>query len=141
MANLGEITELVTAKELYLEVGSDQYIGIEDIRPFHQLFDEVIPDTAGDNFYSQGTAEDWMTVTLKFTEPEYSAFHTSSTADAAGTMTDTTWKIIAISTSGTTTTITVPGYVKNITGPIKQRQGNYATVELFIRITGGYTIA
>jgi len=139
LANLAEITELVVNKKLYLEVGSDQYIGIEEFTPFHQLFDEVIPDTSGTNFYSQGEPEDWLTLTLKFTEPEYSSFHTSSTPSAAGTMTITTFKIIAVSTSDTTTTITIPGYVKDVTGPIKR--DTYSTMELFIRITGGYTIS
>lgn len=140
MANLGEITELVAAKELYLEVGSDQYIAIEEFTPFHQLFDEVIHDTSGAQVPDMvGEAEDWFTATLKFTEPEYSAFHTSSTPSAAGVMTITDWKIIAISVSGTTTTITIPGYVRDISGPIKR--GKYAIVELFVRITGGYTIS
>lgn len=139
MGNLGELTELVVNKKLYLEVGSDQYITIEELQPFHKLFDEVIPDTSGANFYSQGEAEDWMTMTLKFTPAEYTAFHTSSTPSAAGTMTVTTFKIIAQSTDNVKTTITVPGYIRDISGPIKRDK--YATLELFIRITGGYAIA
>ena len=47
MGNLGEITELVVNKECYLEVGSDQYIGIESLRPIRNMFDEVIHDTSG----------------------------------------------------------------------------------------------
>lgn len=142
MANLGEITELVANKQLYLEVGADQYIGIESMRPIRQVFDEVIHDTSGATIPDMvGEAEEWLLVTLKHTAPEYASFHTSSTAAATGIMTTTDFKIIAISTSGSTETITVPGYVINIDGPIKQPGQKYATDELFIRITGGFTIS
>ena len=132
MGNLGAITALVVNKECYLEVGGDQYIMIESMTPTRSLFDEVIHDTSGGLVPDMvGEAEESMVMTLKYTSTEYQSFHAKSTPAATGVMTLTSFVIEAINTSGSSDTITIPGYVKNIDGPIKVPGQDYVTIDLY----------
>lgn len=133
MANLGEITELMNSKEFYLEVGSDQYITIEDlVIHLEKLENRTAPIDVGP-MYRYGFGENWITGTMKATGAEWIDFNTKNQIDSEGDMTSTTWKVIGRQIDNTDITLTAAGILKSM----EVRKANKKVlVDFFIRITG-----
>jgi len=133
MALLGALVELMNSKEFYLQVGSDQYIGIEDLvvhidkREFKTAPIDVGP------LYRYGFGDNWITATIKATGPEWIDFNTKSQIDSEGDMTSTTYLIKGIQLDNTTRTLTAPGVLK--TYDIR-KANKKVLIDIFIRITG-----
>ena len=94
MANIGEISELVNAQNLKLDVGANRYIMLQDL-DFHLGRPEARePTTDGGVQYFYGKGDHYFDATLLLTTPEISSFNALTELDANGDMTTTTFSIL-----------------------------------------------
>ena len=89
MANLGEITEIVNASELTLEVGSDNYILLTNLNLHIGRPEDRVATTDGGALFSYGKGDNWFTATLLVSTPELSSLNTLGQIDTDGDMTST----------------------------------------------------
>ena len=134
MANLGEITEIVNASELTLEVGSDNYILLTNLNLHIGRTEDRIATTDGGALYTYGKGENFFTATLIVSTPELSSLNTLGQIDSDGDMTPTSWKIVARNIAGATKTFAATGVLKeyDITKPAEGK----VSIDIFVRITG-----
>lgn len=134
MANLGEITEIVNAAELTLEVGSNNYILLKDLNLHIGRTEDRTATTDGGALYSYGKGENFFTATLVVSTPELSSLNTLTQIDSDGDMTATSWKIVARDVSGSTKTFAATGILKeyDVTKPSEGK----VEINIFVRITG-----
>jgi len=122
MANLGEITELVNAQNLKLDVGVNRYIMLQEL-DFHLGRPEARePTTDGGVQYFYGKGDHYFDCTLLLTTPEISTFNALTELDANGDLTSTAYKIISEPRGGgADITITVNAVLPefNIVKPIE----------------------
>lgn len=133
MANLGEIAEFMNSKEFYLQVGSDQYIGIEDLVVHIEKSESRTAPIDVGPLYRFGFGNNWITGTIKATGPEWIDFNTKSQIDAEGDMVSTTYLIKGTQTDDTILTLTAAGVLKMY----EIRKANKKVmIDISIRITG-----
>lgn len=133
MANIGEIAELVNAKDTRLDVGSNTYIAIQDIF-LHIGRPEKRMETEGSVIYTFGMGDHWFTATLFATTPELDSLNTLNALDADGDMTLTSFKIVYTDRSTSTKTFACTGVLKD--ADIHKPTKGGVTVDIFVRITG-----
>ncbi len=134
MANLGEITEIVNASELTLEVGSDNYILLTNLNIHVGRPEDRIATTDGGALYTFGKGDNWFTATLLVSTPEISSLNTLGQIDTDGDMASTAWKIVAKNVSGATKTFAATGVLKEY--DISKPSEGKVSIEIFVRITG-----
>ena len=134
MANLGEITEIVNASELTLEVGSDNYILLKNVVLHIGRTEERTATTDGGALYSYGKGENFFTATLVVSTPELSSLNTLTQIDSDGDMTSTAWKIVAKDVSGATKTFAATGILKEY--DVRKPEEGKVEIDIFVRITG-----
>jgi hypothetical protein len=134
MANLGEITEIVNASELTLEVGADNYILLTNLNLHIGRTEDRIATTDGGALYTYGKGDNFFTATLLVSTPELSSLNTLGQIDSDGDMTSTAWKIVAKDVSGNTKTFAATGVLKEY--DISKPQEGKVTIDIFVRITG-----
>jgi len=93
MANLGEITEIVNASELTLEVGSDIYIMVTDINIHTGRPEDRTATTDAGALFTYGKGDNWFTATLVGTTPEFITWNTKTQIDTDGDMPTTAFLI------------------------------------------------
>ena len=134
MANLGEITEIVNASELTLEVGSDNYILLTNLNLHIGRTEDRIATTDGGALYTYGKGDNWFTATLLVSTPELSSLNTLTQIDGDGDMTSTSWKIVAKDVSGSTKTFAATGVLRDY--DVSKPTEGKVTIDIFVRITG-----
>ena len=134
MANLGEITEIVNASELTLEVGSDTYIMLTNLVLHIGRTEDRIATTDAGALYTYGKAENFFTATLVVTTPELSSLNTLTQTDSDGDMTSTLWKIVAKDLAAATKTFAATGVLKEY--DVKKSPEGKVEIDIFVRITG-----
>jgi hypothetical protein len=134
MANLGEITEIVNASELTLEVGADNYILLTNLNLHIGRTEDRIATTDGGALYTYGKGDNFFTATLLVSTPELSSLNTLGQIDSDGDMTSTAWKIVAKDVSGNTKTFAATGVLKEY--DVSKPQEGKVTIDIFVRITG-----
>jgi hypothetical protein len=134
MANLGEITEIVNASELTLEVGADNYILLTNLNLHIGRTEDRIATTDGGALYTYGKGDNFFTATLLVSTPELSSLNTLGQIDSDGDMTSTAWKIVAKDVSGSTKTFAATGVLKEY--DVSKPQEGKVTIDIFVRITG-----
>ena len=138
MANLGEITEIVNASELTLEVGADTYAPLTDLTLHIARPEERTATTGLGPNYTYGKGDNWFRGTLEVTTPELGdvtpSFNFLSKTNTNGDLPSRAWKIVARDVSGATKTYAVTGVLPEY--EIKKPQEGKATIEIFVRITG-----
>jgi len=134
MANLGEITEIVNASELTLEVGSDNYILLSDLSIHIGRTESRDVVTSGDPLYSYGSGDNYFTATLLVSTPELSSLNTLTQINGNGDMTSTAWKIVAKNVSGNTKTFAATGILRDY--DVSKPSEGKVTIDIFVRITG-----
>lgn len=134
MANLGEITEIVNASELTLEVGADNYILLTNLNLHIGRTEDRIATTDGGALYTYGKGDNYFTATLLVSTPELSSLNTLSQIDSDGDMTSTAWKIVAKDVSGSTKTFAATGILREY-DVAKPSEGK-VSIDIFVRITG-----
>lgn len=137
MPNLGEITEIVNASELTLEVGSDNYILLTNLSLHVGRPEDRVATTDGGALFTYGKGDNYFTATLLVSTPELGdatgSINKLSQIDSDGDMTPTTWLIKARDVSGTTKTLTCTGVLReyDVTKPSEGK----VTIDIFVRIT------
>ncbi len=134
MANLGEITEIVNASELTLEVGSDTYIMLTNLNLHIGRTEERTATTDAGILYTYGKGDNFFTATLVATTPELSDLNTLSQIDTDGDMTSTLWKIVAKNISGATKTFAATGVLREY--DISKSPEGKILIDIYVRITG-----
>ncbi len=134
MANLGEITEIINASELTLEVGSDTYIMLTNLQIHIGRTEDRVATTDGGALYTYGKGDSFFTCTLLATTPEIDALNTLTKIDSDGDMTSTSWKIVARNLAAATKTFAATGILKEI--DIRKAPEGKVEIDLFVRITG-----
>ena len=134
MANLGEITEIINASELTLEVGSDTYIMLTNLNLHIGRTEERTATTDAGILYTYGKGDNFFTATLVATTPELSSLNTLSQIDTDGDMTSTSWKIVAKNISGTTKTFAATGVLREY--DISKSPEGKILIDIYVRITG-----
>lgn len=134
MANLGEITEIVNASELTLEVGSDTYILLKDLVIHIGRTEDRVATTDGGALYTYGKGENFFTATLVVSTPELSSLNTLTQIDSDGDMTSTAWKIVAKNISTATKTFAATGVLKEY--DVRKPEEGKVEIDIFVRITG-----
>ena len=134
MANLGEITEIVNAAELTLEVGVDKYIALTNLQLHVGRTEDrtVISDSIP--LYTFGAGDNFFTATLVFTGDETDNFNTLSQIDSDGDMSSTAWKIVAKDISGTSKTFAATGILRDY--DVRKVPEGKIEIDIFVRITG-----
>jgi hypothetical protein len=134
MANLGEITEIVNASELTLEVGSDTYIMLTNLNLHIGRTEERTAITDDTVLYTYGKGDNFFTATLVATTPELSDLNTLTQIDSVGDMTSTLWKIVAKNISGATKTFAATGVLREY--DISKSPEGKILIDIYVRITG-----
>ena len=134
MANLGEITEIVNASELTLEVGSDTYIMLTNLQLHIGRPEDRVATTDAGALYTYGKGDNFFTATLIVTTPELSSLNTLTQIDTDGDMTSTAWKIVAKDVSGTTRTFAATGVLREY--DVRKLPEGKVEIDIFVRITG-----
>ena len=134
MANLGEITEIVNASELTLEVGVDNYILLKNLNLHIGRPEERDATTDGGALFSYGKGDNWFTATLLVSTPELSSLNTLGQIDTDGDMTSTSWKIVAKNVSGATKTFAATGILREY--DVNKPSEGKVSIDIFVRITG-----
>lgn len=134
MANLGEITEIVNASELTLEVGADKYILLTNLNLHIGRTEDRIATTDGGALYTYGKGDSYFTATLLVSTPELDTLNTLTQIDSDGDMTSTAWKIVARNVSGSTKTFAATGILRDY--DISKPQEGKISIDIFVRITG-----
>jgi len=135
MANLGEITEIVNASELTLEVGADNYILLTNLSlHIGRTEDRIATTSDGGALYTYGKGDNYFTATLLVSTPELSSLNTLTQIDSDGDMTSTAWKIVAKDVSGTTKTFSATGILRDY--DISKPAEGKVSIDIFVRITG-----
>ena len=134
MANLGEISEIINASELTLEVGADTYIMLTNLNLHIRRTEDRVATTDANALYTFGKGDNWFTATLLATTPELSTLNTLGQIDTDGDMTSTAWKIVAKNVSGATKTFAATGVLKEY--DVTKAPEGKVSIDIFVRITG-----
>jgi len=138
MANLGEITEIVNASELTLEVGADNYILLTNLSLHIGRPEDRVATTDGGALFTYGKGDNYFTATLLVSTPELGdatgSLNDLTKIDSDGDMTSTAWKIVAKNVSGATKTFAATGILREY--DISKPSEGKVSIDIFVRITG-----
>jgi len=134
MANLGEVSEIVNASELTLEVGSDTYVMLQDLVIHIGRTEFRDPTTDAGTLWTYGKGDSFFTATMLVTTPELSTLNTLTQIDSDGDMTSTAWKIVAKDISGATKTFAATGVLRDY--DVKKTTEGKVKIDIFVRIEG-----
>lgn len=134
MANLGEITEIVNASELTLEVGANTYIMLTNLNLHIGRTEDRTATTDAGILYTYGKGDNFFTATLVATTPELSSLNTLSQIDSDGDMTSTSWKIVAKNVSASTKTFAATGILREY--DVSKSPEGKVLIDIYVRITG-----
>ena len=138
MGNLGEITEIVNASELTLEVGSDNYILLTNLSLHIGRPEDRVATTDGGALFTYGKGDNYFTATLLVSTPELGdatgSLNDLTKIDSDGDMTSTAWKIVAKNVSGATKTFAATGILREY--DISKPSEGKVSIDIFVRITG-----
>ena len=134
MVNIGEITEIVNASELTLEVGADTYILLKNLKIHIGRTEDRVAITDAGALYSYGKGDNFFTATLTVSTPELSSLNTLTQIDANGDMTSTAWKIVAKDVSAATKTFAATGVLRDY--DVSKPPEGLVEIDIFVRITG-----
>lgn len=134
MPNIGEISEIVNASELRLDVGADTYILLKNLDITIGRTEHRDVTTDGGPLYSYGAGDNFFTATLLVSTPEITSLNTLTQIDGNGDMTSTAWRIVAEDISGATRTFQADGVLRDYT--VKKPEEGKVEIDIFVRITG-----
>jgi len=138
MANLGEVSEIVNAHKLTLEVGANVYILLTNLQIHIGRPEDRTATTDGGVLYTYGKGDNFFTATLLVTTPELGdaagSLNKLTQTDANGDMTSTAWKIVAKDVSGATKTFAATGVLREY--DVRKEEEGTVEIDIFVRITG-----
>lgn len=123
MANIGEISELVNAQNLKLEVGPNIYVMLQELDLHIGRPEAREPTTDGGVQYFYGKGDHYFDATLLATTPEIESLNLLTQLSASGNLTPTEFDIVATprTASNKVSTITVTAVLPdfNIIKPVE----------------------
>ena len=134
MANLGEVTEIVNASELTLEVGANNYILLTDLQIHIGRPEDRTATTDGGVLYTYGKGDNFFTATLLVSTPELSSLNTLTQINSDGDMTSTAWKIVAQDLAGATKTFAATGILREY--DVRKGEEGKVEIDIVVRVTG-----
>ena len=142
MANLGEIVEIVNAKELTLEIasGSGVYILLKNLVINVARTEARDVTTDGGPLYTYGAGDNWFTATLtagvqELLDTNSVGFNKLTQTDASGAMTSRAWVIKGTQINGSdTVSWACTGYLRDYT--VKKDPEGKVKIDIFVRIIG-----
>jgi len=138
LANIGEITEVINATQVHLDLGSDRHILLQELE-FHIGRPESRDAADIGSLYFYGQHDNWFEATLLLSTPEINTFVGYTVLDANGALPTNAFPLIYKNTSGATKTITVDAVLPDLTFS-KPMEGGVKTRMKF-RITEEITTA
>lgn len=134
MGNLGEITEIVNASELTLELGADTYILLTNLNLHIGRTEDRIATTDGGALYTYGKYDSWFTATLLVSTPELNTINALNILTDNGDMPSQAWIIRAKNVAGASKTFSATGILReyDISKPVEGK----VSIEIFVRLTG-----
>lgn len=136
MADLGARAKLVNARQLTLEVGSDEYVKAQNLFLHIDRTMSRRPTTDGNILYVPGKGNNWFTCELLFTTTEASSLNTLTQTDANGDMTSTEWKFVGTARDGTTLTFATTGFLSTLDVSADSAAAGATKMTIFVVITG-----
>jgi len=134
VANLGEIAEFMSSAEFRLDVGSDSYLGIQDLVVHIEKSESRTAPIDVGPMYRYGFGNNWISGTLTGTGPEWIDFNTKSQIDSEGDMVETSFKVAGVQAkTGTTITLTATGVLHTYE---MRKADDKVLMDFFIRIIG-----
>ena len=137
MANIGEITEIVNASELTLEVGADTYIMLTNLVLHVGRPEDRTATTDAGVLYTYGKGDNFFTATLLITTPELGdltpTFNFLTKIDTDGDMPSRSWKIVARDLAGATKTFAATGILREY--DIRKVPEGKVEIDIVVRIT------
>ena len=137
MANIGEITEIVNASELTLEVGTDTYIMLTNLQLHIGRPEDRAATTDAGVLYTYGKGDNFFTTTLLISTPEIGdltpTFNFLTKIDVNGDMPSRAWKIVAKNVSGATKTLAATGILRSY--DIRKASEGKVEIDIDVRIT------
>ena len=137
MANIGEITEIVNASELTLEVGSDNYILLTNLQLHIGRPEDRTATVDGGALFTYGKGDNFFTATLLVSTPELGdltpTFNFLTKIDSDGDMPSRAWKIVARNLAGATKTFAVTGILREY--DMRKGEEGKVEIDIFVRIT------
>jgi len=137
MANIGEITEIINASELTLEVGADTYIMLTNLQLHIGRPEDRAATTDAGVLYTYGKGDNFFTATLLITTPEIGdltpTFNFLTKIDVNGDMPSRAWKIVAKNVSGPTKTLAATGILRSY--DIRKVPEGKIEIDIDVRIT------
>jgi len=133
MANLGEITEIVNASELTLEVGADNHILLTNLQMHIGRPEDRTATVDGGALYTYGKGDNFFTATLLVSTPELSDLNTLTQTDADGDMTSRSWKVVARDIAGSTKTFAATGFLREY--DVRKGEEGKVEIDIFVRMT------
>ena len=137
MANIGEITEIVNASELTLEVGSDNYILLTNLQLHIGRPEDRTATVDGGALFTYGKGDNFFTATLLVSTPELGdltpTFNFLTKIDSDGDMPSRSWKIVARDLAGATKTFAVTGILREY--DMRKGEEGKVEIDIFVRIT------
>jgi len=106
MSNIGEITEVINATEVHLDLGLDRFILMQDL-DFSIVRPESREATDAGAIYFYGQDQNEFTSTIVLSGPEISTFVGYTVIDSNGALPENDFKIIYQPKNGSPVTITV----------------------------------
>ncbi|KKL66962.1 hypothetical protein LCGC14_2139730 [marine sediment metagenome] len=106
MANIGEITEVINATQVHLDLGLDRFILMQDL-DFSIVRPESREATDAGAIYFYGQDQNEFTSTLVLSGPEISTFVGYTVIDVNGALPQNDFKIVYQPKTGSLITITV----------------------------------
>ena len=140
MANIGEITEIVNATELTLDVGSDTYILLKDLTIHIGRTEQRDATTDGGALYSYGKGESFFTATLvlgvqELLDTNSVGFNKLTQIDSDGDMPSRAWLIKGRQLNGSDTIQwACTGILKEY--DVTKAPEGLVEISIFVRITG-----
>lgn len=113
MANIGEITEIINATKVHLDLGSDRYILLQELK-FHVGRSESRESTGSSSVYFYGQHDNYFTATILLSSPEIATYLNYTLLDANGALPSNSFKLLYTDVSGTSKTVTVDSVVNEL---------------------------
>jgi len=126
MANIGEITEVINAAKVHLDLGSNRFILLQELS-FHISRPEERDAVDAGTIYFYGQNDNYFEATLLLSSPEINTFVGYTVLDSNGALPSNAFPIIYTDKSGASKTITVDCSVhdlvfeKPVEGGVKTR--------------------
>jgi hypothetical protein len=134
MADIGSTAKLVNARDLRLEVGSDEYVKVQNLFLHIERVEDRRPTTDGNILYLAGRGNHYFTCDLLFTVDEGTSLNTLTETDANGDWTSTAWKIVGTGRDSSTITYEATGVLEQLDVEAGDKGGTM--MKIFVRVTG-----